>query len=339
MKRIKYIAILLVLLVFCSCQKKTEKLQSIQGMAFGTTYGIQFFSSESFDAQKGIDSVVNLVNRSVSTYMPESDISKINRGDDTVVVDSIFKEVFRISEKVHNESEGYFDPTIGVLRNAYGFGEEKPIIEIDSKKLDSLRQLVGFSKVTLNTDGTITKQYPAIYFDFNAIAKGYGIDRLGAYLERKGVANYLIELGGELLAKGKNIEKDKDWIVGIEATDSQLEDRAAAAKLILKDKGMASSGNYRKFRIDSISGKRFVHTINPLTGLAEQSDVTSATVVAATCALADAYATTFMAMGFEKSKALLRQLEDVEAYLTYTDSGNIQQVYVTKGMDVLLVNQ
>lgn len=320
---------LTVLLV--SCKNDSSEIHYLQGDAFGTTYNIQYFSDTSVHTQKGIDSVIAAVNKSVNTYIPESDISKINQGDSTIVVDAIFKEVFKLSDEVHKKSNGYFDPTIGVLRNAYGFGDTKPIKNLDAKTIDSLMQFVGFDKVRINDDGTISKANKNIYFDFNAVAKGYGIDCIGAYLESVGIKNYLIELGGELRGKGKNIEKQTDWLVGIESVESDLNDRSFAATVKLEDMGMASSGNYRKFRIDSLSGKKYVHTLNPLTGSAENSDVTSATVLAKTCAIADAYATAFMALGLEKSKTLLSQLPGVEAYLTFNDSLNNHQVYSTEG--------
>jgi len=328
---IKNLFFILSIVLFIGCEDTSEKLNIIQGNAFGTTYSIQYYSQKDFDAEKGIDSVVYAVNKSVSTYMPNSDISKINQGDSTIVVDSIFSDVFLLSEKIHKQSHGYFDPTIGVLRNAYGFGDTQPVKKMDSLTLDSLMQFVGFSKVKLTQEGTIQKQFPEIYFDFNAVAKGYGIDCLGRYLESQGVTHYLIELGGELLSKGQNIEKQKPWVVGIEAVDSELENRSYTHTVALQNEGMASSGNYRKFRIDSLTGKKYVHTLNPLTGEAEESDVTSATVIAATCAEADAYATTFMAMGFEKSKTLLSELNDVDVYLTYIDTNHQPQVFVTEG--------
>ena len=331
------------IILFISCEEKEPQLSVLQGNAFGTTYTIQYFSSmdrdgnsENFTIEKGIDSVIHAVNKSVSTYMPNSDISKINRGDKTVVVDDIFKEVYRISETVFTNSHGYFDPTIGVLRNAYGFGDVKPIKNIDAKVLDSLMQFVGFKKVSISGDGTVKKERPEIYFDFNAVAKGYGIDCIGRYMELQGVSDYLIELGGEILAQGTNSAKGKLWVVGIENVDSSLDDREYATTIKLLDKGMASSGNYRKFRIDSLSGKKYVHTINPLTGSAEQSDVTSATVVASTCGVADAYATALMALGLEKSKYLLKETAGIEAYLTYNDSLNVQQVFMTEGFTKLL---
>ncbi|HLT50280.1 MAG TPA: FAD:protein FMN transferase [Aequorivita sp.] len=333
MKKLIFIPLLLL---FIFCEKKEATHRFLQGEAFGTTYNIQFYSENDIDFKKGLDSVIDAVNHSVSTYIPDSDISKVNKGDSTIVVDSIFREVFEISAEVNKKTNGYFDPTIGVLRNAYGFGDVKPLKEIDSTTLDSLMKYVGFHKVKIKSDGTILKEYPQIYFDFNAVAKGFGIDCLGRYLESKGVTDYLIELGGEILAKGENIQKGQEWVVGIEAVDSELENRSFEATVKLKNVGMASSGNYRKFRIDSLTGKKYVHTLNPLTGSAEMSDVTSSTVIAPTCGVADAYATSFMALGLEKSKELLKSLPNVEAYLTYTDSLNQHRVFVTDGFKKLM---
>lgn len=333
MKKLFFIPLLLL---FIFCEKKEATHRFLQGEAFGTTYNIQFYSENDIDFKKGLDSVIDAVNHSVSTYIPDSDISKVNKGDSTIVVDSIFREVFEISAEVNKKTNGYFDPTIGVLRNAYGFGDVKPLKEIDSTTLDSLMKYVGFHKVKIKSDGTISKEYPQIYFDFNAVAKGFGIDCLGRYLESKGVTDYLIELGGEILAKGENIQKGQEWVVGIEAVDSELENRSFEATVKLKNVGMASSGNYRKFRIDSLTGKKYVHTLNPLTGSAEMSDVTSSTVIAPTCGVADAYATSFMALGLEKSKELLKSLPNVEAYLTYTDSLNQHRVFVTDGFKKLM---
>ncbi|GHC56134.1 FAD:protein FMN transferase [Ulvibacter litoralis] len=330
------LSFLAILLAFFSCTEENPQAKLLQGNAFGTTYSIQFYASENFNAERGIDSVIHAVNKSVSTYIPNSDISKINNGDTSVVVDEIFKEVFAISEEVHKNSHGYFDPTIGVLRNAYGFGDVKPLETIDAHVLDSLMDYVGFSKVSISEDGKVVKLHPQVYFDFNAVAKGYGIDCIGRYLETQGVTNYLIELGGEILSKGENTAKQKPWVVGIEAVDSNLENRSYQATITIQNKGMASSGNYRKFRVDSLTGKKYVHTLNPLTGSAEQSDVTSATVIAKTCGEADAYATTLMALGLEKSVAMLKDLPQVDAYITYNDGSNKEQVFMTEGFKRLM---
>jgi len=331
----KILLLLLSVLFLVSCEKEQASKHLLQGTAFGTTYSVQYFGEPLADLERKIDSVIEAVNRSMSTYIPNSDISKINRGDSSVVVDPMFKEVFAISEEVHEQSSGYFDPTIGVLRNAYGFGSTAPLRNIDSLVVDSLMQYVGFQKVQLKPNGTIAKSHPQIYFDFNAVAKGYGIDRIGLVLDKQNLDNYLIELGGELLAKGINQEKQQAWVVGVEAVDSPLGDRSYQATVALTDAAMASSGNYRKFRLDSLSGKRFVHTLNPLTGQAEASNLTSATIIAGNCALADAYATACMAMGLDGSKELLKGLEGVEAYLTYTEAQK-DKVFVTPGFQKLL---
>lgn len=337
----KALLLLSITFLLFSCTERPPEARVLQGAAFGTTYSIQYFSEAEFDAQKGVDSVLALVNKSVNTYIPESDISKINQGDTTVVVDEIFKEVYAISETVYLSSEGYFDPTVGILRNAYGFGDTNPVTVLDSTVLDSLRTFVGFRKVKLLENGTIKKKYPEIYFDFNAVAKGYGIDKIGDYLKAQGVSDYIIELGGELLAKGKNLTKEQFWTAGIEAIDSELENRTYLATVRLENGALASSGNYRKFRINPRTGQKYVHTINPLTGLAEESNVTSATVLAPTCGLADAYATAFMAMGLERSKKVLAATNGIEAFLTYHTSSvkNGEEVgrFITNGFNKQLV--
>jgi|SRR5690554_269959 len=325
----RLIGVLLTLIALSACSDKKPTAIYNQGHAFGTTYFIQYYSAEDKNLKPGIDSVIAAINHSVSTYIPDSDISRINRGDSTVVVDEYFKEAFQISARIHKETDGYFDPTVGVLRNAYGFGEDKPLARIDSLVLDSLMDYVGFNKVKITENDLIYKEFPQIYFDFNAVAKGSGLDHIGDYLESEGIENYLIELGGEILAKGENIGKGKKWVVGIETPDSDLDNRSYEATVQLKNEGLAASGNYRKFRIDSVTGIKYVHTINPLTGSAEKSDVTSATVIAPTCGEADAYATSFMAMGFERSVALLNKLRNVDAYLTYTDENGADKVYIT----------
>jgi len=325
----RIIGVLLTIIALSACSDRKPKAIYNQGHAFGTTYFIQYYSSEDQNLKPGVDSVIAAINQSVSTYIPDSDISRINRGDTTVVVDEYFKEAYLISARLHEETEGYFDPTVGVLRNAYGFGEVKPMERIDSLVLDSLMKYVGFNKVRITEDNRVYKEFPQIYFDFNAVAKGSGLDHIGDYLESKGITDYLIELGGEILAKGENITKGKPWVVGIETPDSDLDNRSYEATVQLKNEGLAASGNYRKFRVDSITGIKYVHTINPLTGSAEKSDVTSATVIAPTCGEADAYATSFMAMGFERSVALLNNLPGVDAYLTYTDENGEDKVYIT----------
>ena len=334
----KHIIWFLFLILMVSCKNERPQKSFFQGQAFGTTFSIQVYSINEIDFEKGIDSVLSKVNNSVSTYIPESDISKINNGNTAIIVDNIFIDNFNISAEVYEITGGFFDPTIGVLRNAYGFGDTNPIQEIDSLALDSMMKFVGFNKVKLTPENKIEKLYPEIYIDFNAVAKGYGIDLIGSYLDSKGVGNYLIELGGEILAKGKNVEKNKSWLVGIENVTSNLNDRSYSNIIALENIAMATSGNYRKFRIDSLTGKKYVHTLNPITGSAAKSDITSATVLAPTCALADAYATAFMALGLEKSKAILKNINEIDVYFTYNNQNNEEQVFATEGLKNRLLN-
>lgn len=332
----KYLFSLFSILLFISCQETKQSGTYLNGNAFGTEYHIRYFEKEDYRNQ--IDSIVEEVNQSVSTYLPTSDISKVNKGDSSLVIDSIFINVLKLSQRIHQESEGYFDPTVGVLRNAYGFGDDEPLTRIDSSALDSLRLMVGLSKIRLTEENQIRKEISHIYLDFNAIAKGYGIDLIGEFLESKGIENYLIELGGEIRTQGKNTEKGKSWMVGVEGIDSELEDRSYTHTLKLKNQSLASSGNYRKFRVDSLSGNKYVHTINPLTGRAEQTNITSTSVIAKTCAEADAYATTIMAMGHERTKEFLTRVRDIEVYYTYLDGENKAKEFMTQGFKEQLIN-
>jgi len=325
-----YRTLFLLSLLVLGCQSHPELVKNQHvGNALGTTYGITFITTEEMDLERQIDSVFQVVNQSMSTYIPDSDISKINQGDTTVVVDAMFKEVFALSSQIHQKTAGYFDPTVGVLVNAWGFGpgEQQPL---DSVKVDSLLQYVGFDKVVLTEKGTIQKERPELAFDFNAIAKGYAIDRLGALLNARGVQDYLVEVGGEILAKGRNTITKKLWTVGID--DPQVEIGRKLKRIIqLQDAALASSGNYRKFRIDSLTGEKYVHTIDPKTGFTKNAKVLAASVIAADCATADAYATAFMAMELEDSKKLLDSESSLEAYLIYLDDDNRTQEFMTDG--------
>lgn len=327
------ISTLFLFFVIVSCKQATAPDEiTISGPAFGTSYGVKYYGNvnEAQGIKKGIDSVIVVINKSMSTYIVDSDISRINKGDSTIVVDEMFVDVFTLSRKLNIATAGFFDPTIGVLRNAYGFGEKEALDTLDTATIDSLMQFVGWSKVALTPKRTIIKENPNIYFDFNAIAKGYGVDRVALFLKSKGYANFLVDIGGEIVASGISEIKNSPWTVGIERLDSKIENRTARALVHLSDKAMAGSGNYRKNRQDPVTGKEYVHTINPLSGSAEKSDVLSATIIASDCATADAWATACMAMGLERSKKALEG-QNVDAYLVY-DGG----VFITEGFERLI---
>ncbi|MCM4164194.1 MULTISPECIES: FAD:protein FMN transferase [unclassified Arenibacter] len=319
------------ILVFTGCRTNESKwVKNISsGSALGTTYNITYLATSELNFEREIDSLFQVLNQSMSTYIPTSDISRINAGDSTIVVDRMFREVFELSGKVYEATDGYFDPTVGVLVNAWGFGPGTEL-EMDSIKVDSLLDYVGFNKVAINSDNRIKKADPAIYFDFNAIAKGYAVDRLAVLLRNKGITDFLIEVGGELVAQGENRLKEKKWVVAID--DPMMEEsRTYKRTLFMKDIAMASSGNYRKFKIDPETGNRYVHTIDPITGYTKNSNILATSVMAQDCATADAFATSFMAMDLEKTKTILAQHAALEGYIIYLDpEGNVME-YMTNG--------
>lgn len=304
------------------------------GAALGTSYSIITITETPMDLQNDIDSVFAVINHSLSTYIQESDISRINNGDSTVVIDQMFKEVFQLSKNVYVETNGFFDPTVGTLVNAWGFGPERQIT-LDSLKVDSLLNYVGFDKVELSPENRVLKTNPNIYLDFNAIAKGYSIDRLAAMLDAKHIENYLIEVGGELVAKGKNTVKEKQWVVGIDDPEMNV-GRNAKLLIHLKDRALASSGNYRKYRIDEATGKKYVHTINPKTGFTQNSNTLAVTILANDCATADAYATAFMAMDLSEAFKLVNKNKSLEAYIVYLDENGHTKEFLTKGFKALV---
>lgn len=321
---------LLVLSFFLlySCIQKEPKIIRNQnvGPALGTSYSLIYLADKNLDFQKEIDSVFYVVNKSMSTYIPDSDISKINKGDSTVVVDKMFQEVFRLSKEIYEKTNGYFDPTVGGLVSAWGFGPERQIA-LDSVKVDSLMQFVGFNKVSLTPQNTILKEDSAIQFDFNAIAKGYAIDKLAELMNQKGIRNYLLEVGGEVVAKGENIIDKRPWGVGVQ--DPQKESSRVAIKI--KNRALASSGNYRKFRIDPVTKEKYVHTINPKTGFTKNGRTLGVNILAKTCAEADAYATAFMAMDLDNVLKMIPEQNNLEAYIVYINKEGKVVEFMTDG--------
>lgn len=335
----KYLVFILTM-VMVACQPSVnEKVYLIEGEAQGSTYHIKYIAERDENLKPAIDSILEVIDRSMSTYRSDSAISKINQGDTMVVVDEHFRKVFEASQQIWQESEGLFDPTVGVLVNAWGFGKQK-ISEADlptDKKIDSLRKYVGFDKVALTEKNLIKKRYTEILFDFNAIAQGYTSDVVANYLSARGIKNYIVEIAGEMYLKGKNTVEDKSWTIGVENPLKPLDDRDLVATIQFTNQGLATSGNYRKVWTDS-NGRKYVHSINPLTGRATQSDVLSATVVAPSTMLADGYATMFMVMGLAKSKAFLEKHPDLAVLLVYSDDKHQEATYKTKSFEKLIIH-
>ena len=321
-------AFLSLILLFVFGCTETKLPQAHAGYELGTSYAIQYTGiGMSFDeVQNGIDSLFTVINKSMSTYIPNSDISKINSGDSLLQVDAHFIKVFEKATEVWKATDGYFDPTVGAWVNAYGFGPEKPIKTLTQEKKAYLSKITGWHTIELTFDSTIKKSHLETYLDFNALAKGYAVDVLAEYLSKLGSSNYLVEIGGEIVASGNSPKTNLPWSIAIDDPKQQNE-RKMIQRLSLNNEAIATSGNYRKFRVDVETGDRYVHSINPLTGIPVKSNVLSASVRAADCMTADAYATALMVLPLETSMELIKKLTDVEAYWITASNDSIQEYF------------
>ena len=292
----------------------TESYIKDSGMVFGTTYSITYQYHENLKSD--IEDVMQQVDNSLSPFNKSSVITAINNNTSTKA-DNYLTEVFTLAQTVNKETDGAFDITVAPLVNAWGFGFRSGTRPTETQ-IDSLLTIVGQEKVTLK-DGEIIKSDPRIMLDCSAIAKGFGVDKVAEFLAGKGIENYLVEIGGEISARGKN-SRGTEWNIGVTkpVDDSLSINQENQAVLQITDKAMATSGNYRNFYYEG--GKKYAHTINPHTGKPAQSDILSATVIAQSCAVADAYATAFMVLGSEKAKEILKKHPELQAYLILSDN-------------------
>ncbi len=315
-----------VLIIISSCQKM-QKI-SFTGEAQGTYYAVTYFDSDERNLHPEIDSLLKAFDQVASLWEPESMISKINRNDSTVVPDSTFINIFNIAQDVSRKTNGAFDISVGPLIKSWGFWF-RDRIDMNQEILDSLMPLIGYEKVRLES-GKIIKDDPRIHFDFNAIAQGYSVDLIGDYLESEGIDRYLIDIGGEVLGKGRKPGR-AEWKVGIERPGGNaLSERVIEAVIFLRDKALATSGSYRKFYV--VDGVKYSHTVDPNTGYPVQHSLLSATVLADDCITADAYATAFMVMGLEKTKDYLEKHDDLEVFLIYAGEDGSMKTFKTSGM-------
>jgi len=326
-----YLSLLIVVLLFTSCDN--EIMFEVDGNALGTTYNINYYAKAKQNFKPKFDSIFDAINSSISTYQKDSDISRFNQGLE-VEPDTHLKSIFEYSKDIYNKTNGYFDPSVGILVNAYGFGPENSEKNMSEETVDSLINYVGFNNFKLQ-HSKLTTDLKHYYLDFNANGKGYAVDVIADFLKENGITNFFVEIGGEIAASGYNLSKDQPWTFGIEQPEEDNKERDLSYAIILNDKALATSGNYRKFRIDEATGLKFVHTINPLTGVAERSNVLSASVVSENCTTADAYATAFMAMGLDKAKSIIKK-ENISALLIYADANNEIKSYITEDLDDII---
>ncbi|HMP98360.1 MAG TPA: FAD:protein FMN transferase [Cyclobacteriaceae bacterium] len=329
-KNIIYTLVLLsaMFMVWKYREGKQETLVAFEGRTMGTTYHIQYFDKQGRNLKPQVDSLLIVFNQSLSTYIPDAEISQFNLSASFQFQLPYFYPVIASSKEIFEITDGYFDPTVMPLVNAWGFGPAKPSPP-NAKQVDSLMSFVGFDKIFFNQD-SVWKTDKRVQLDFSAIAKGYGADIVADYIQSKGIENLFVEIGGEVVAKGKNLARNRVWEIGILDPDSEPIHQRYKLFVSLDNKAIATSGNYYNYR--EVDGVKYSHTINPLTGYPVQHAILSASVFADDCMTADALATAFMAMGHEKAKEILHENKQWDAILIYSSPEGDLVVYATEGI-------
>ena len=305
---------------------------SLSGYKQNTTYSVKYFDDKLRDFSFEVDSILDDFDKKLSIYDSSSMVSQINRNID-IEIDKTFLECFCKAMDVSKVTDGAFDITVAPIISVWGFGKEKRKT-VSQIEIDSILQFVGYKKVWINNN-KIVKQDPRITLNFNAIAQGYSVDIISFFLQSKKIENYVVEIGGEVFAKGTKPD-GSPWYVGVEKPADNTSDSLNDLKLIIKLMNMAvsTSGNYRNFYIDN--GVKYSHTINPKTGYPVKNTLLSATIVAIDCASADAYATACMVKGLDNSKLFLEMHPELEAYLLYSNADGKIDAYMTKSFEKLI---
>ncbi len=324
----------ILFLLSCNSGKQDLKKRKVIGEAQGTYYAISYYDSHDRILKQEFDSVLDAFDMSASNYKEQSIISKVN-SNKNVKLDSIFIGNFKLAMRVSSQTNGDFDITVRPLVEAWGFGKRRAE-DMDSNIVDSIMQFVGFNKIYLDNNSQIIKTDPRVQIDFDALAQGYSVDVLAKYLRSMGINSFLIDVGGEIFASESKID-GSDWKVGVETPkDSAAYGEDLSAIIPLKNQGMATSGNYRKFYVKN--GVKYAHTIDPHSGYPIASRLLSTTVIANTAAEADAYATAFMVMGLEKTKKFVVKHPELEVFLIYSDDDGNYNYFSTPKLSKVVEN-
>ena len=316
--------IFLYALTLCAQQEPIK----LEGQAQGTTYHITYFDTANRNLHPEIENILSNFDKSVSTYIPNSIISRINANEKEVIIDRYFIACFNKAKEVWKNTNGAFDPTVYPLVNAWGFGPGKKQ-KIEKTKIDSILKFVGFQLIKIKGNKVIKKD-PRVSLDFNAFAQGYSVDIVSEFLNSKGIHSYIVEIGGEVYAKGKKPNGD-NWKIGIEKPiDNKESSNDLKAIVTLENLAIATSGNYRRFVLEN--GVKYHHHLDPKTGYPTKNNLLSASVFAKECISSDANATGILVMGLEKAKEFLALHKELQAYLIYSDDKGNYQVYETPGV-------
>ncbi len=296
----------------------SNNLVHFEGLTMGTTYSIKYLDDKNFNYQEQIDSLLRLFNQSLSTYIPDSEISRFNRQDTFYFESPFFLKVLEKSKNIYELSNGAFDPTVMPLVNAWGFGPDNRQFP-DSAKIDSLMMVIGYDKISFDEE-KVYKTQPHVQLDFSAIAKGYGTDIVAGFLQEQGISDLMVEIGGEVVANGVNSNGEL-WKIGIANPIIKESPSKLYATVKIDNKGMATSGNYYNFY--EKEGKIISHTISPLTGYPVTNELLSVTILANDCMTADALATACLVLGLEKSIEIINNHPEIEGYLIYSNEGEL----------------
>jgi len=349
-----------LVLAACKSEKEALSYRTIEGKTMGTYYKVTYQDSLERDFSQAVDSLLVQINHEISTYEKNSTISQFNQSAGSFSTGINFRDYslcvanpadcgrvknyhfFKnlLAARVANQRTNQaFDPTIMPLVNYWGFGytPHKAVEKTDTMKVDSLLQFVGFQKVVQEDSAgyvVLRKVLPGVQLDFGGTGQGYGVDAVAVFLELKGIKNFLVDIGGESRAKGRN-PKGEWWVIGINTPKSEAEVTDFTRVIRLENRSVTTSGNYRNFY--EVNGGKYSHFIDPRTGYPKQSNLLSATVFGTDCLEPDALATGFMVLGLDAAYELATQLEGIEALFIYSDEKGNMQVKQTPGVAGMLV--
>lgn len=329
-KILKFPFLVLLVLLLTNCSGSNKEYTFNKGQVFGTYYSITYLHPKGHDLKAAIEEKFKEFDNSLSTFNPNSVISKINQNDPTIRTDAYFDAMYQVAHEVSVKSEGAFDITVAPLVNAWGFGFGNHEHSI-SPQVDTILPYIGYQKIKLKNQ-RIVKQDNRTMLDASAIAKGQSCDVIAKLLDENGCDNYMVEIGGEVYCKGLNPKGEK-WHIGIDKpTDDPANEQSELQTILaISGVGMATSGNYRQFYIKD--GKKYAHTIDPRSGFPVDHNLLSATVIAPDCMQADAYATAFMVLGVERSLEICNSFAEIDCYLIYTDTKGELKIVYTNGFE------
>jgi len=320
-----------IFLVFLlSCREKKPVFSNFTGVTQGTTYSMVFENTGNItttELQAEVEKILHDFDMSLSLYQDSSTVSRINRNE-RISVDSFFLGALSKAQNVSAMTDGAFDVTVGPMVKAWGFGPDARKSFTEAKR-DSLIKLVGMEKIEV-INNRVIKSDPGIILDFNAIAQGYSVDVIYSFFEKLGISSFLVEIGGEVRAKG-----DKDgnyWRIGIDRPDdnNMIPGNNLQAIIRIKDRALATSGNYRKFFVEN--GIKYSHTIDPRTGYPVKNRLLSATIIADDCAIADGIATACMVMGKDEAIRFILDNPQFEAYLIFSDENGYFKTWISESL-------